>query len=64
MAKTSAPALKRTAMLSFRTTESGARAFKTWCARRRLQPSAIVREAVLEYMQRHEKDIPEVTSVD
>jgi hypothetical protein len=57
-------ALKRTAMLSTRTTEAGSRAFKTWCARRRLHHTAVMRDAIIEYMQRHDKDMPEVTRAD
>lgn len=50
--------VKRTVPLSFRTTESGARALKVWCRRRRLDVSHVIREAIREFMQNHEDTYP------
>lgn len=55
-------AVLRTVPLSFRTTEAGARQLKVWCRRRRLDVSFVIREAIKEFMEKHEETYPVVTA--
>lgn len=53
-------AVRREVVISTRTSPAGKRAFYVWCWKRRLDMSTVVREAIKEYMTRHNSDIPEL----
>lgn len=64
MGRTVDQAVRREAVISTRTSIAGKRHFYVWCWRRRLDMSDVVREAIKEYMTRHNTDIPEVRGGD
>lgn len=57
-------AIRREAVISTRTSIAGKRAFATWCWRRRLDMSEVVRVAIKDYMTRNHTAIPEVRGGD